>query len=554
MKTMKTMLEGCTPWPSEESQKYLRRKWWQDLTWNDVLDRTVDMYPDRLALIDANIRWTWAEFSEQVDRLALALIDLGIHKDDRAIVQMPNRAEYLVALFALSRIGAVVVPGLIRHSDREINHLCQLTHPVAWLTVAVSDKYDQRPLINRIHTANPELRHIIVAGEEVPAGTLSWNKLLSKTDLTRISPDFWYERKPAPTDIYLIGLTGGTTGLSKGVPRTHNDHITDSYGWSKSMQVSSRDIGIVFLPIGHNAAHACVMYPMIIEGGTIILLDSTQVEDTLRVVEREKATFFVTVPALLNLLVNNPDLKKYNLQSLRFILSGAAHNPPEIVKKVFDNIGCDFINAFGMMEGLCTLTRLWDTYEAKCNTVGQPVSPYTEFKIVGDQEKELPTGEEGELVCKGPAVFRSYYKTDNQHVYTNDGFFRTGDLARTDTSGRLIITGRKKDIINRGGENISATELEDVLMTFPKIMDVAIVGMPDPIMGEKVCAFIKPMKDSSVSLEELLGFFQEMGVSKFMWPERLEVVEDIPLSQVGKPDKKLLRQIIADKLAAEVKR
>jgi len=544
-------LEGFTPWPSEESAIYLRRKWWQDLTWGDVLDRTADMYPDRLAVVDKQKRWTWRELRENVDKLATALIKLGICKNDRVIVQMPNRLEYLVALFALARIGAIEVQGLIRHGERELRHICQLTEPVAWLTVAVEGKYDQRLLIDQIRSAYPTLRHVVVVGEEVPEGTLSWEELLKDVCLTEIDPGFWDRIKPASTDVYLIGLTGGTTGLSKGVPRTHNDHITDAYGWSKSMEVSSRDIGMVVTPVGHNLAHVCVMYPMVIEGGTIVILDNPTVEDIMGVIEREKTTFIAMVPAQLARLVTNPYLDKYNLSSLRFILSGGAHNPPEIVRLVFEKIGCDFINAFGMIEGPCSLTRPWDTLEAKCFTVGYPVCPYNDFKIVDEQEKELPSEQEGELVCKGPTVFRGYYKTDNRLVFTSDGYFRTGDLARKDAAGRLIITGRKKDIIIRGAENISATELEDLIVTFPKVEEVAVVGMPDPVLGERICAFIKPVMGNTVSLEELNNFLLEQGVAKFMLPERLELIDAIPLTEVGKINKKMLRKLIADKLVAE---
>jgi non-ribosomal peptide synthetase component E (peptide arylation enzyme) len=229
--------------------------------------------------------------------------------------------------------------------------------------------------------------------------------------------------------------------------------------------------------------------------------------------------------------------------------------PPEAIRKVYDKLKCKFFNVFGMSEGPCTQTRLQDPDGVVFNTVGWPVCPYDEFKVIDANGDSLTGGKEGELVARGPCIFRGYYKaeSENKEAFTPDGFFRTGDIAKFDSEGRLIITGRKKDIIIRGGENISAKEVEELISSHAKVLQVAAVGMPDPILGERVCAFVKPKKNMTISFEEIISFLREKRISVLYLPERVEVVDEIPLTNVGKMDKKRLREEIKEKLKKEGK-
>ena len=263
----------------------------------------------------------------------------------------------------------------------------------------------------------------------------------------------------------------------------------------------------------------------------------------------------ILVVAQLQQMVDYLDLTQYDLSSLQVIAGAGSHVPAELIKKIYEKLGCKFYNVFGMSEGPCTQTRYDDPDDVIFHTVGWPVCPYDEFKVIDSNNSELPPGEEGELVARGPCIFRGYYKAEaeNQSAFTPDGFFRTGDIAKFDPEGRLIITGRKKDIIIRGGENISAKEVEELISVHPKVVQVAAVGMPDPILGERVCAFIKPKNGQRISFGEIISFLKEKKTSVLYLPERIETVDEIPLTNVGKVDKKRLREEIKEKLKKEGK-
>lgn len=546
-------LEGAYAWPTEEAEYFRSNKWWLGLTWGDILDRAADWYGTRTAIVDETTTLTWNEFRDKVDRLAWALNEMGVKKNDRVVVQISNTHEYLVCFMAIARIGAVELQALTNHGEREITHFITMTDAVAWIVSLDDKKKDLRPLVNTMKTKFPDLKHVIGIGDNLPDGCLDFNKIIAEATPPK-NRDFWTAFRPDPNDIYLIGLTGGTTGLSKGVPRTYNDHILDGYGWTKSQQLCCNDVGLAITPVGHNLAHVCVMFPMLLEGGTIIIANVPNPDKTMEIIQQNKVTFFWCVPTQLVRMMNSPNFDKYDLSSLRFVGSGGAHVPAELVRAVNEKIGCNFVNGFGMIEGPCALTRLYDTFEAKLNTVGISVCPHTIFKIIDPAtEIELPRGKEGAMVIKGPTVFQGYYKTDREGLYTKDGYFRSGDLAKMDDMGRISITGRIKDVINRGGEKVSALEVEEILMKNAKVAEVAAIGMPDKEMGERVCVFIKTKGADTITLEEVQEGCQAAGLAKFQWPERVECMADLPLTNVGKPDKKKMREIIGDKLKAEGK-
>lgn len=545
------MLEGTHTWPEEETTMFLKKKWWLDRTWADYLDLQADWYAPRAAIIDDFGSLTWAEFRDKVDRLALALIALGIKKNDRVAVQMANRHEYLICFMALSRIGAVELQVLSSHREKEVTHFLTLTEAVAWIVCLDDKKQDLRPLVNTIKSKLLFLEQVICLGDNTPDKCEDFDKIIAKTVLPE-NRDLWAAMRPNPSDVNLIGLTGGTTGLSKGVPRTYNDHILDAYGWTKSQQLTCNDVGLVLTPVGHNLAHACIMFPMILEGGTIVISNIPDPSETMKLIQDHKVTFCWFVPTQLIRLLESPNFGKYDLSSLRFIASGGTHVPAELVQQVNDRIGCDFINGFGMLEGPCAITRLWDTFDAKLNTVGQPVVPYNTFKIIDDDENELPAGHTGEMVAKGPSVFQGYYKTERTNIFTRDGFFRTGDLAKMDDLGRISITGRKKDVIIRGGENISSREIEEAFITHEKIEVMYAIGMPDKIMGERVCAFIELRAGfSDFTMPELRKHCEDNGLAQFMWPERIEIVTEVPHTKIGKVDRKALRDFITKKVGLQ---
>jgi non-ribosomal peptide synthetase component E (peptide arylation enzyme) len=288
-------------------------------------------------------------------------------------------------------------------------------------------------------------------------------------------------------------------------------------------------------------------------GGKLVFCPSTRAKDILECVDRERATFCFLVPPLLSDIIYEPGLDKHDISSLRAVISGGAHCPSALIKTVAERLSVSFHNCYGQTEGAGTATRAGDPFEVIAHTVGKPVCPHDRYRIVDDAGTELHQGEVGELATQGPCIFSGYYRSEeeNRQLFTADGFFRTGDMAKFDPQGNLIITGRKKDIINRGGDKISAAEVEEMITRHPKVMGAAVVGMPDTRLGERVCAYVQPLPGESISFEEIVSFLKVEGASVMLLPERVEVTGKLPVTAMDKVDKQSLRKDITEKLEAE---
>jgi 2,3-dihydroxybenzoate-AMP ligase len=553
------VLKGSTPFPREFIDRYYQKKWWLGITLGEMLDRSCDLYHHKEALVAAGVRLTYEQLREMTDRAAIAFLELGITKLDRVLLQIPNWAAFVYAYYGLHKIGAIPVMCIPRFSQREMEHFCEITEANAWIVPQQYEKIDYLPMIEAFQSRPFFLKHILVIdsakGEPPPEGTLSFNNLLERVDLKRYPKDYLQSFRPDPDEICHLMPTGGSTGLPKIVPRTHNDFFCNFDYRAKAWERSPRDITLIATPITHNMAIEVSMNPAFLNGGKVVMISSTRPKEILEVIEKERVTTMILVVAQLQQIIDYPDLNQYDLSSLQVIAGAGSHVPAELIKKIYEKLGCKFYNVFGMSEGPCTQTRYGDPDEVIFHTVGWPVCPYDEFKVIDSNDNELLQGKEGELVVRGPCIFRGYYKAEveNQAAFTADGFFRTGDIAKFDPEGRLIITGRKKDIIIRGGENISAKEVEELISSHSKVVQAAAVGMPDPILGERVCAFIKPQRDVTISFEEIISFLKEKKTSVLYLPERIEIIEEIPLTNVGKVDKKRLREEIKEKLKKEGK-
>jgi 2,3-dihydroxybenzoate-AMP ligase/mycobactin salicyl-AMP ligase len=555
------VLKGVTPFPKEFIDQYYQKRWWFGITLGEMLDRSCDLYSHKEALVAGEVRLTYQQLREKTDRAALAFLELGMTKLDRVLLQIPNWAEFVYAYYGLHKIGAIPVMCIPRFSQREMEHFCEVTEAKAWVVPQRYEKIDYLPMIKAFKAHPFFLKYILVIEssgqkeESLPEGTLSFNGLLEKVDLKRYPKDTFQSFRPDPDEICHLMPTGGSTGLPKLVPRTHNDFFCNFDYRAKAWERSPHDITLIATPITHNMAIEVSMNPTFLNGGKVVMIPSTHPKEILRAIEKERVTTMILVVAQLQQIVDYPDLNQYDLSSLQVIAGAGSHVPAELIKKIYEKLGCKFYNVFGMSEGPCTQTRYDDPDDVIFHTVGWPVCPYDEFKVIDSNNSELPPGEEGELVARGPCIFRGYYKAEaeNQSAFTPDGFFRTGDIAKFDPEGRLIITGRKKDIIIRGGENISAKEVEELISAHPKVVQVAAVGMPDPILGERVCAFIKPKNEVTISFKEIISFLKEKKTSVLYLPERIEIVDEIPLTNVGKVDKKRLREEIKEKLKKEGK-
>ena len=555
------MLEGTNPFPKEFVNLYYEKRWWLGIPLGEMLDRSCDLYPNKEALVAEGVRLTYRQLKEWTDRAAIAFVELGIKTLDRVLLQIPNWAEFVYAYYGLHKIGAIPVMCIPRFSQREMEHFCEITEAKAWIVPLQFEKIDYIPMIESIRSHQSLLKYILIidpterSKEQWPRGTLSFNDLLKKVDLSRYPRDYLQSFRPDPDEICHLMPTGGTTGLPKLVPRTHNDWLCNIEYRAKAWQRSPHDITLIATPITHNMAIEVSMNPSFLTGGKVVMIPSTRPREILEAIEKEKVTTTILAVAQVQQIVDFPELDQYNVSSLQVIATGGSYMPPEVIRKVYNKLKCKFYNVYGSSEGPCTQTRYDDPEEVILHTVGWPVCPYDEFKLIDSDGNELPREKEGEMVARGPCIFRGYYKSEaeNREAFTSDGFYRTGDIAKFDDEGRLIITGRKKDIIIRGGENISAKEVEELISGHPKVVQAAAVAMPDPILGERVCAFIKPRENENVTLEEIILYLKGKKTSVLYLPERIEVIEEMPLTNVGKVDKKRLREEIREKLRKEEK-
>jgi 2,3-dihydroxybenzoate-AMP ligase/mycobactin salicyl-AMP ligase len=534
-----------------ESERYSKYRWWLGMTLSDLLNKAADLYPRKEALIDDRTRLTYAGLRDRVDRLAVGLIRLGLEKGDTVLLQLPNWAEFVISYFALQRIGCIPVLLISGYRQLEVSHLGRLTEAKAWIVPDIYRKMDYLSFMGEVKKENPQLQYMISARAQSQAGhfTTSLERLMER-ELTGDDRKQLIARRPDPTDVAHILPSGGTTGLPKGIPRTHNDYICNAEYVARIGEMSSQDVWLVVVPVGHNLALLVGITGCIFMAGKLVLLDSTRPEDICHTIQEEKVTFMPVVPSLLKRILDLEHLGDYRLDSLRRISAGGEASSPELVRKANEKMGCTYINEFGMSEGLLCRTRLDDDIETICFTVGKPCCPYDQVKILREKGKELSVNQDGELTAKGPGIFAGYLKNpeENRKSFTEDGFFRTGDLARVDESGNIRITGRIKDIIIRGGENISPAQVEDLLLSFPGIADAAVIGIPDKELGEKVCAYIRPTTGVRLDPKEIKAFMLEKGASKLLLPERFEFVDALPMTQAAKHDKKALREDMKRKM------
>ncbi len=544
-------IEGFTPFPQDKARLYREKGYWQDLTLGDILDRSAYIVPDKEAVWDQRVRVTYSGLKTYADRLALGLLEMGIGKDDRIVVQVPNCAEFLYLYFAMAKIGAIGVMALPAHRAREIEHLCKLTDAVA---LAIPDRirdFSFTDMAQELKPKVPSLKHVLVVGESVPLGMVAMKDLLERPREMEFPPDHLSRFRPHPDDVATILTTGGTTAMPKGVPRTHNDYIANSIRSGRRVSRNADTPILICTPIGHNAALMLSVGAAVVNGARMVIIPRHDPDQVCRVIQEEKVATTILMPTQAIDVLGFPGLNKYDLSSLRDFICGGSHVPPELVRESREKLGCYVHNMFGMAEGPVSTVTLEDPFDVMCETVGLPCCPDDEMKIVDDNGREVAQGEVGELLFRGPHTFYGYYKAPavNQEAFDPDGFHHTGDYARIDHRARLQIVGRKKDIIIRGGENISSFEVEELLMEHPKVENVAVIGMPDKRLGERVCAFIKASPGETITFQEVVDFLMSKQIAKFKLPERLELVDEFPLSTVGK----ILKRDLVDDITRRLK-
>jgi 2,3-dihydroxybenzoate-AMP ligase len=546
------VLDGVVPFPPEFARRYREKGYWRDLSLAEEFAPVFGRYAERVAVIDRDAHVTYAEIDRVSDRLALNLLDAGLAPLDRVVVQLPNVAEFVFLYFALQKIGCIPIAALVTHRFLEVSQFAKLSGAAACVTPDRHGDFDFTDMVRRVRKETPSVKLGIVLGE-APAGFLSLAELVSREP--KRPPEDLRSLKIDPTDPAIFQLSGGTTGVPKLIPRTHNDYAYNSRIAVKVCGVTGDSVLLLALPIAHNLPLACPgLQGTMLQGGKVVLSASTKPEDLFGLIERHRVTHLKVVPALLIRLINDLAIGKYDLSSLRVIQSGGQRMQPEVRVRTKGLILSVAVQEnFGMSEGMLFFVRLDDPEDVRMDTCGRPLSPDDEVKLVDEEGREVARGEVGELTCRGPYTLRGYYGVPeyNARQFTPEGFYRSGDLMRLHPSGNYVVEGRKKDLINRGGEKISAEEIENLILGHPAVQNIACVPMPDPHLGEKMCACVIPKKGRSLSLKELVEFLKDREIAKFKLPERLEILSDFPVSTFGKVSKKALVEMVTAKLARE---
>lgn len=545
-------LPGVTPFPPEFAARYRARGYWEDRPLIAHFLDVFDAYADRVAVVDDEGSYTYAQLAAASERVALNLLDLGLKPADRVVVQLPNTRRFASLYFALQRIGAIPIMALPSHRYRELRQFVGLSGAVAAAAPARAKDADFDELHRRVRAEHAGLRLSILQGgpPEPDDGYLSLEALHEREPTGHTAADL--ERivsRIDPDDPAVFQLSGGTTGIPKLIPRTHNDYAFNSKLAVSVCDVRDGDVLLDVLPIAHNLPLACPgLQGFLLSGATVCLLASTRGLAVFSAIDRYQVTHIHVVPALLIRWINDPAAAEYDLGSVRVIQSGGQRLQPETrqrTERVFRSVTVQ--ENFGMAEGLLMFVRLGDPPEVRLETVGRPICPDDEVRLVGEDGADVPDGEIGELLARGPYTLRGYYNAPehNQRAFSPDGFYRSGDLMWRHPSGNYVVAGRSKDLINRGGEKISAEEVENLILGHPAVLNVACVPVPDPVLGERMCACVILRPGRRLTLDELVAFLEAEEIARHKLPERLAVLGSFPLSPVGKVSKKDLAAMLA---------
>lgn len=549
---MSTPLDGFVPYPPEYAARYRAKGYWRDQTLAQEFGTVFQRFANRVALVDGERQYTYAELDRLTDNLALNLLALGLRPRDPVVPALPNVAEFVVLYFALQKIGAIPIAALVTHRYSEISQFVRLSKAVACVYPERQGDFAFAPMVERVAADNPSLKLRIVLGTP-GAGEHSLRELIERPATQDRSALAALVIDPAEPCIFQ--LSGGTTGIPKLIPRTHNDYAYNSKVASEVARVDAESVLLLVLPIAHNLPLACPgIQGFLFNGAKVVLHANTRPDEMFALIQKHGVTHLKVVPALLIRLINEPSIAQFDLSSLQQIQSGGQRMQPEVRLRTRELIPTAFVQEnFGMSEGVLMFVRHDDPEDVKLETCGRPVCPDDEIRLLDDEGREVAPGEVGEFACRGPYTLRGYYGVPeyNARQFTPDGFYRSGDLMRQHPSGNYIVEGRKKDLINRGGEKISAEEVENLILMHPAVQNVACVPMPDAHLGEKMCAWVVLKPGAQLVLGELSAFLLSKEIAKFKLPERLEVVDEFPVSTFGKVSKKALAEAIAARLASE---
>jgi 2,3-dihydroxybenzoate-AMP ligase len=549
---------GTVPWPAEVADLYRARGYWEDRTIGEIIWEVADAHPDRPAVVDSETRLTYGELTQRADAAAVRMRELGLEPDDRILVQLPNGWEFIVLTLACFRSGVVPVMALPAHRRHELYHLASLSQARAMAVPRVLRDFDHESLAHELASELPDLAMVLTLAcgrENSDSRSVDLAGLLAPTSdaaSTRRTVDAMMPDPDAPA-CFLI--SGGTTGLPKLITRTHNDYVCNVRATSATAGLDEDDVYLGTLPVSHNFPLACPgVLGALFSGGRAVMLPSPEPVRVFATIEAERVTIAAAVPAVAQRWMDHQEeVGGDQLRSLRVLQVGGSRLPDEHAARVKPLLGATLQQVFGMAEGLINTTRLDDRDEVIIHTQGRPVHEADEVRVLDPLGKDVADGHPGAIYTRGPYTPRGYYNAaeHNARAFLPDGWYGSGDVVIRRPDGNLVVHGRDKDMINRGGEKISAEEVEDLMYRIGGLELVAAVAMPDPVLGERLCVYAvsKPGLEPP-TLEQVRAAFRRTGVAAFKFPDRLEVVSELPTTKVGKIDKRALREDITTRIDA----
>ncbi|QKY69637.1 AMP-binding protein [Lentibacillus sp. CBA3610] len=523
---------------------------WPNKTILNYLNESIEKNPDKTAIIDKKSRCTFKELGEMVDRVALGLMAYGIEKGDVISLQLPNWNEFIVLHYAATRIGAITNPLIPIYRDREIKYMVEMAESKMIVIPDTFRNFNYPEMIQRLRDGWPALKHIFVKGEDIPDEMKPLSDLFEEPWEEKYDVSVLDSVDLDPNDITEIIFTSGTTGNPKGVMHTHNTLCVSTDYWVDRLKLTADDVMFMASTFAHQTGFGYGVRLPTHVGMTAVYQDIWNPHEFVEWIKKEKITFTASATPFLQDMISVDGIENEDIHSFRAFVSLGAPIPRPLVKEANEKVGFKIISGWGQTEnGLVTLTGLNDSDEKITGTDGYSF-PGMEIKVVDETGEICPPDIEGSLLASGPAQFVGYLKqmdiTEAEH---ENGWFITGDRATIDQDGYVRITGRDKDVIIRGGENIPVAYLENVLHEHPDISVAQIIAMPDKRLQEKACAFIsmKSGKDA-LTFQEMQKFLEDKKVAKQYWPEHLEVVGDFPRTPSGKIQKFRLREQIQEQM------
>jgi non-ribosomal peptide synthetase component E (peptide arylation enzyme) len=528
----------------ELAARYKARGHWTGKTFFEILEQRAREHPGREVFCDATDRITYGELKERIERCAEYLRRIGIRRGDVVTVQLPNRIAFPVVFFALELIGAVANKVNPDFRARELEYILGFSGSRAFVCPRELKGFDYVAMARALQQAVPAVTHVIVAGgaagdaHDLDQG-LRETPPIGAEHRVRMDPD----------EIFRMAFTSGTTGDPKCVLHSFNSTLYASWLLNRDMQVTADDVMLVWLPVGLNWGYLTLLQT-VMAGCRAVLLERFTARNALELIARERVSYIATAPASIVAILNDPELDRFDVSSLRVVITGGASAAIETIRDYQARMGGHLIELYGMLEtGFHSYTRFTDDPQKVNGTIGRVVGDM-ELRIIDEAGRDVPPGEIGEIAARGPSVHLGYHNNPaaNAGAFITGGWFRTGDLGRfVDAQGNVQITGRSKEIINRGGKKFFPREVEEILYTHPKVLHAAMVGIPDRRLGERNCLCVVPKPAQTLALEEVVSFLKGQ-VADYKLPEMIEQFDDLPMTGTGKIRRHILRDLVAARM------